>query len=223
MQQLEENSNLTKIGYVEVYEKSLTYYFFKRCFDFLSSLCGIVVFLPFFVILIVLVKLDSKGPAFFGHKRLGQYGDIVKVYKFRTMVINAEELLKKLTPEQKKEFEENFKLENDPRITKLGNFLRKSSLDELPQLFNILIGNMSVVGPRPIVEKELEKYGVYGEKFLSAKPGLTGLWQASGRSDTTYDERVQMDMEYIDKRSFWFDIGIIFKTVGAVVKGRGAR
>ncbi|WP_428978984.1 sugar transferase [Clostridium tanneri] len=199
------------------------YYFSKRCFDFISSLCAIIVFLPLFIILVILVKLDSKGPAFFGHKRLGQDGKSIKVYKFRTMVTNAEELLKQLTPEQKKEFEENFKLENDPRITKLGNFLRKSSLDELPQLLNILIGNMSVVGPRPIVEKELEKYGIYGDKFLSAKPGLTGLWQASGRSDTTYEERVQMDMEYIDKRSFWFDIAIIFKTVGAVVRKEGAK
>ena len=223
MEELEKDIDYSELESVQVQEAGKAYYFSKRCFDFFSSLLAIIVFSPIFLIIAILIKLDSKGPAVFGHKRLGQDGKLIKVYKFRTMVVNAQELLKQLTPKQKKEFEENFKLENDPRITKLGNFLRKSSLDELPQLFNILIGNMSVVGPRPIVEKELEKYNVYANKFLSAKPGLTGLWQVSGRSDTTYEERVQMDMEYIDNRSFWFDIGIIFKTVGAVVRKEGAR
>ena len=194
----------------------------KRCFDISSSLIAVIVFSPLFLVLGIVVKLDSPGPVFFGHTRLGQNGKKIKVYKFRTMVINAEEILKNMTADMKREFEENFKFENDTRITKLGSFLRKSSLDELPQLLNILIGNMSVVGPRPIVEKEIEKYGIYGNKLLTIKPGLTGNWQAGGRSDTTYDERVQLDMEYIDKRSFLMDIKIILKTVLVVFKKEGA-
>jgi len=219
-----EQLNIENIEIVSndlIIEKS-TYKTRKRFFDFISSLIAIVVFSPLFLILGVMVKLDSPGPVFFGHTRLGKYGKKIKVYKFRTMVTNAEEILRNLPSDMKREFEENFKFENDPRITKLGAFLRKSSLDELPQLLNILIGNMSVVGPRPIVENEIEKYGIYGDKLLTVKPGLTGNWQASGRSDTTYDERVQLDMQYIDKRNFWIDIKIIFKTVFVVLKKEGA-
>lgn len=202
--------------------KRYLYTSLKRGFDFISSLMAIIVFSPVLLIIGISIKLDSKGPVFFAHKRLGQNGRIIKVYKFRTMVSDAEKLLKKLTPEKKREFEINFKFENDPRITKVGKFLRKSSLDELPQLFNILIGNMSVVGPRPIVKREIEKYGRYGDKLLSVKPGLTGNWQANGRSCTTYEERVKLDMEYIDKRNIWFDLKIILKTVVVVWKKEGA-
>lgn len=204
-------------------EKSLAYYFVKRAMDIIGSAIGLVLLSPVFLILAILVKLDSKGPVFFSHKRLGYKGKIIKVYKFRSMVINAEELLSNLTPEQKKEFEENFKLENDPRITKMGDFLRRTSLDELPQLLNILKGELSIVGPRPVVEKEIELYGEYATKFLSVKPGLTGNWQANGRSDTTYDERVQLDMDYIDNRTIWMDIAIILKTFIVVFKKEGAR
>ncbi|ERI94311.1 putative undecaprenyl-phosphate galactose phosphotransferase [Clostridiales bacterium oral taxon 876 str. F0540] len=194
----------------------------KRIFDIISSAVALVILSPVFIFLIVVIKLDSEGEAIFGHNRLGKNGKLIKIYKFRTMVKNAQEILNNLPPQQKREFEENFKLENDPRITKLGKFLRETSLDELPQLFNILIGNMSVVGPRPIVEKEIEKYGEYGDKLLSVKPGLTGNWQANGRSNTTYEERVQLDMCYIDNRSFLFDIKIILKTVVSVLKKEGA-
>lgn len=204
-------------------EKSQAYYFVKRAMDIIGSAIGLVLLSPVFLILAILVKLDSKGPVFFSHKRLGYKGKIIKVYKFRSMVINAEELLSNLTPEQKKEFEENFKLENDPRITKMGDFLRRTSLDELPQLLNILKGELSIVGPRPVVEKEIELYGEYATKFLSVKPGLTGNWQANGRSDTTYDERVQLDMDYIDNRTIWMDIAIILKTFIVVFKKEGAR
>lgn len=204
-------------------EKSYLYFFMKRLIDIVGSLIGIVLLSPVFLITAVAVKLDSKGPIFFTHKRLGQGGKIIGVYKFRTMVPNAEELLKKLTPEQKKEFEINFKLDNDPRITKVGHVLRKTSLDELPQLFNILIGNMSIVGPRPIITKEIEKYGIYGEALLSIKPGLTGMWQTNGRSNTSYEDRVRLDMEYINKRSIMLDIGIIFKTFWTVIKKQGAK
>ncbi|RGB71188.1 sugar transferase, partial [Absiella sp. AM09-50] len=167
--------------------------------------------------------VDSKGPVFFKHMRVGKNRKPLPTYKFRTMVTNAEELLKTLTPEQKKEYEENFKLENDPRITKIGKILRKTSLDELPQLLNIIIGNMSVVGPRPVVQKELEKFGDQVDKLLSVTPGLTGYWQANGRSNTTYEERVAMELYYVDHCSIWLDIKIIFQTIGAVIRKEGAK
>jgi len=223
MQELQRNSRISQREIVRVYDQNIGYLIIKRIIDIIGALCGIALLSPVMITIGILNKLDSKGPIFFGHKRLGMNGELIKVYKFRSMLPNAEELLKKLTPEQKVEFEKNFKLENDPRITKLGNFLRKSSLDELPQLLNILKGNMSIVGPRPIVEKEIEKYGMYGNKLLSVKPGLTGNWQASGRSDTTYEERVQLDMEYIDTRNIFMDIKIMLKTVGVVIKKQGAR
>lgn len=203
-------------------QTKITYSVLKRCFDIVSSLMAIIVFSPLFLVVSILVKLDSDGKIIFSHRRLGINGQEIEVYKFRTMVSNAEEVLNKMPSSQKKEFEKNFKLDNDPRITKTGKVLRKTSLDELPQLFNILIGNMSVVGPRPIVKKEVEKYGKYSDKLFSVKPGLTGMWQANGRSCTTYEQRVKMDMYYIDNRSFWLDIKIILKTVVSVIKREGA-
>lgn len=203
--------------------KSLIYCVVKRGIDILGAALGIIFLSPLMIIIAIAIKMDSKGPVFFAHKRLGQYGNTIKVYKFRSMVQNADEILKNFTEEQKKEFRENFKLKDDPRITKIGDFLRKTSLDELPQLFNILIGNISIVGPRPIVEKELEKYGIYAEKFLSVKPGLTGLWQVSGRSDISYCERIKLDMKYISTRNLWIDLKIIFKTVLVVFSREGAR
>jgi lipopolysaccharide/colanic/teichoic acid biosynthesis glycosyltransferase len=198
------------------------YKFTKRLFDLLSSTIALIILLPIFLILAILIRVDSKGPIIFGHKRIGKNGKFIKVYKFRSMVENADEVMRNFTAEQKAEFEKNFKLENDPRITKVGNFLRKTSLDELPQLLNIIIGNMSIVGPRPIVEKEVKKYGEYADKLFSVKPGLTGYWQANGRSDTTYEERVQMDMFYVDNCSMLMDIKIIFKTFISVIKKEGA-
>lgn len=200
----------------------LVYNFFKRSFDIISASIGILFLLPLFIVLAIMVKLDSKGPIFFSHKRIGKNGKIIGIYKFRSMVSNSEEIFKNFTEEQKKEFEKNFKLDDDPRITKIGGFLRKTSLDELPQLLNIIKGDMSVVGPRPIVRAEVEKYGVCADKLFSVKPGLTGFWQANGRSDTTYEERVQMDMYYIDNRSFLLDIRIILKTVISVIRKEGA-
>lgn len=223
MQELERNSRVTHVDIAREYGKSMGYFTIKRMIDIIGALCGIILLSPVFIVISIINKLDSKGTVFFGHKRLGINGEFIKVYKFRTMLPNAEELLKQLTPKQKIEYEKSFKLENDPRITKFGQFLRQSSLDELPQLLNILKGNMSIVGPRPIVEREIEMYGIYGDKLLTVKPGLTGNWQASGRSDTTYEERVQLDMDYIDCRSIWMDLMIIFKTVGVVVRKQGAR
>lgn len=194
----------------------------KRIFDIVSASLALIVFSPILLVVTIWVKLDSKGPAFFAHKRLGKDKKNFGIYKFRSMVVNAKEVFDNFTPEQKAEFEKNFKLDDDPRITKAGDFLRKTSLDELPQLINIIKGEMSVVGPRPIIDKEVEKYGKFADKLFSVKPGLTGYWQANGRSDTSYEERVQMDMYYIDNRSFWLDIKIIFKTVISVIKKEGA-
>ena len=183
---------------------------------------GLVLLSPIFLIVAIAIKLDSKGPIIFGHNRKGLHGKDIKVYKFRTMYENSQEIFNNFTKEQKEEFYKNFKLENDPRVTKIGDFLRRTSIDELPQLINILNGSMSIVGPRPIVQKEIDLYGDYANKLFSVVPGLTGYWQANGRSDTTYEERIKMDMYYIDNRGFWLDFKIIIKTFGSVLKGEGA-
>ena len=198
------------------------YLFVKRVTDILGALIGLILLSPIFLIVSIAIKLDSKGPIIFGHTRKGLGGKDIKVYKFRTMYENSKEIFDNFTEEQKQEFYKNFKLDNDPRITKIGNFLRKSSIDELPQLINILNGSMSIVGPRPIVEKEIALYGEYAPKLFSVVPGLTGYWQANGRSDTTYQERIKMDMYYIDNRSLGLDLKIIFKTFSSVIKGEGA-
>lgn len=216
-----ENNNVSTSIRISSSDKKL-YKFFKRAFDLISSLIALIVFSPVFIIVAISIRLDSDGDIVFGHTRIGKNGKPIKVYKFRTMVKNSKEVFDNFTEEQKREYYTNFKLDNDPRITKVGNFLRKTSLDELPQLFNIIKGDMSIVGPRPIVEKEIDKYGIYANKMFSVIPGLTGYWQANGRSDTTYDERVQMDMYYIDNRSFLMDLKIIFKTVLSVIKKEGA-
>lgn len=217
-----QNINEIKLDSKISTKSFLAYSFFKRSFDIISATIGLIVLLPLFLVLAILVKLDSKGPIFFSHKRIGKNKKTIGIYKFRSMVSNSDEVFKNFTKEQREEFEKNFKLDDDPRITKVGNFLRKTSLDELPQLLNIIKGDMSVVGPRPIVNAEVEKYGVYADKMFSVKPGLTGFWQANGRSDTTYEERVQMDMYYIDNRSFLLDIKIILKTIISVIKKEGA-
>ena len=198
------------------------YLFVKRVTDILGALIGLILLSPIFLIVAIAIKLDSKGPIIFGHTRKGLGGKDIKVYKFRTMYENSKEIFDNFTEEQKQEFYKNFKLDNDPRITKIGNFLRRSSIDELPQLINILNGSMSIVGPRPIVEKEIALYGEYAPKLFSVVPGLTGYWQANGRSDTTYQERIKMEMYYIDNRSLGLDLKIIFKTFSSVIKGEGA-
>ncbi len=203
-------------------ESKPVYSFIKRTFDIVCSLIALIVLSPVFLILAILVKTTSEGPVFFAHKRVGKNGKEIKIYKFRSMVTNAEELIKQFTPEQKAEYEKNFKLENDPRITKVGKFMRKTSLDELPQLLNILKGDISIVGPRPIMEVETEIYGNYRDMLLSVKPGLTGFWAANGRSDTTYTRRRAMEIYYVKNRSLWLDIKIIFKTFVSVFKGEGA-
>ena len=199
------------------------YEFFKRAFDIICSLFAMILLSPVFLILCIAVKTTSKGLIFFVHKRVGKNGKTIGIFKFRSMVINAEEMIEHFTPEQKKEYEENFKLEDDPRVTKIGKFMRKTSLDELPQLVNIIKGDISIVGPRPIMEIETEIYGNYKDMLLSVKPGLTGFWAANGRSDTTYTRRRAMEIYYVKNRSAIFDLKIIAKTVLSVFKGEGAK
>lgn len=204
-------------------ENKPVYDFVKRFADIVCSAIAIVLLSPFFIIISIVIKATSEGSVIFVHKRVGKNGKEIGIYKFRSMVMNAEELIEKFTPEQKEEFQKNFKLKDDPRITKIGKFLRKTSLDELPQLFNILKGDLSIVGPRPIMEVETEIYGEYRDMLLSVKPGLTGFWAANGRSDTSYKRRRAMEIYYVKNRSLLFDIKIILKTVISVFKGEGAK
>jgi Undecaprenyl-phosphate galactose phosphotransferase WbaP len=197
----------------------------KRFMDLFIVIVGGLFVLPFLLIIALLIRITSRGPVLYRHKRLGMNGKYFYAYKFRSMVVDSQERLEKLlesNPERKREWEKNHKLANDPRVTGIGKFIRRTSVDEFPQLINILKGEMSLVGPRPIVDEEVAKYGEDYNQIFSVKPGLTGLWQVSGRSDTNYQERVAYDTYYIQSWSGWLDLWVIFKTFGAVIQGRGA-
>lgn len=197
----------------------------KRIFDLTLTILGGLMISPVLLVIAVMVGIDNRGRIIFAHKRVGAAGKKFPCYKFQTMVPDAEEKLKKYlaeNPEARREWEESFKLTNDPRVTKLGGWLRKTSLDELPQLWNVILGDMSLVGPRPIVEDEVPKYGKNIREYYMVLPGITGMWQVSGRSDTTYPERVAMDTWYVRNWSVWIDIMYLFKTVKAVLQGKGA-
>ena len=202
-----------------------SYLLIKRIFDILLSLLAIVLLSPVLLILTILVIADDGGSPFYGHKRIGKNGEIVTIYKFRSMRQDAGDLEKLLTPEQLEQYKKEFKIDNDPRITNIGNFIRKTSLDELPQLFNILFGSLSIVGPRPIVEEETKIYGKDIAKLLAVKPGLTGYWQAYARNNATYEtgERQKMEMYYVDHASLLLDIRIILRTFISVIKKDGAQ
>lgn len=207
--------------------KKVLYKFTKRIIDIIGSIIGILILIPTALIIYLARKVlkEDKGPLFYEQLRYGKNGKVFRLYKFRSMCIGADKKLKEYlenNDEAREEFEKTHKLQNDPRITKIGNFLRKSSLDELPQMINILKGDMSFVGPRPVVEKEVEEYGTNKDKFLSVRPGLTGYWQVNGRSNTTYEERMKMELYYVDNCSLWLDIKIFFKTFITVFKKEGA-
>ena len=170
----------------------------------------------------MLIKIDSKGKVFYKQTRIGKNGKYFTIYKFRTMVSDANNFSKYFTKEQMEKYKINYKLDNDPRITKMGKILRKTSLDELPQLINILKGDLSIIGPRPIVDGEIEKYGLNKNKLLSVTPGLTGNWAANGRSCTSYEERMKMELDYVENISFKMDMEIFFKTIICVFKRKGA-
>jgi len=206
--------------------KYKSYLFIKRAFDIFASGLFIIVFSWLYLILALLVKFSDFGTVFYSHKRVGLNGKEIKIPKFRSMKKNADKLELNLTPEQLEQYKKEYKIDNDPRITKLGNILRKTSLDELPNIFSIFKGDISLVGPRPLMKEEIEeKYGDSASKLLSVKPGMIGWWASNGRSNCSYEsgERQKLELYYADHCSIGLDIKIIFKTIVGVVKRTGAK
>ena len=207
------------------YHKKPVFDFVKRFFDILLSGMLLLLIWPIYLIIAICIKCDDGGKVFYRHPRLGRGGKEIKISKFRSMKKDADKFQCQLTPEQLKQYETEFKIDNDPRVTRIGNFLRKTSLDELPQVWDIFVGRLSIIGPRPIMEKESLKY--YGKRkdLLSVKPGLTGYWQAYARNNVGYSDGARQEMElfYVEKRSVWLDIKIFFKTIGSVLTHKGAK
>lgn len=193
----------------------------KTFMDYALAFVGVVLISPLLILLALIVKLDSPGPVIYRRRVMGRGGTQFDAWKFRTMVINGDEILA-THPDLKVKWERDQKLEDDPRVTRSGNWMRKLSLDELPQLFNVLCGQMSLVGPRMFAPVELVRYGDAVDEILSVKPGITGLWQVSGRSNLSYTDRARLDLEYARTRSVWMDLKLLLLTVPAVVQKRGA-
>jgi lipopolysaccharide/colanic/teichoic acid biosynthesis glycosyltransferase len=215
--QLSEAKPLTPASFYKIHG--------KRCFDLFVSFGSLPLVVPFWFVVALFIRMDSNGPILVRVRRLGKDGSTFYKYKFRTMVVNAETVLRKLldsNEEIRREYQATYKIKNDPRVTRFGRLLRKTSLDELPQILNVLRGEMSWIGPRDILDTEIAMYGECGPKFLSVRPGITGLWQVSGRSRLSYTERVRLDMEYIDTLSLWTDLKILCRTVPVVLFGDGA-
>lgn len=204
-----------------VHEPSLFYYISKRLIDIVLAVSGLIVLLPVFLVIAVCIKLDDGGKILHFREIVGQNGKRFFALKFRTMIPDADTYLDR-HPELKQQYLQNMKLMSDPRITRMGRFIRGASLDEFPQLWNVLLGQMSLVGPRIIHPSELQRYGEFAQKRLSVKPGITGLWQISGRQFTTYDERVLLDMRYVDTRSCTGDLVILFRTLKVLIIHTGA-
>ena len=222
MQEVERNLRVIQVDVVNEYKKNVGYFAIKKIIDVIGALCGILLLSPVMIIVAIWIKLDSKGTVFFGQNRVGQDGKAFKMYKFRSMCTNAECLLDELKGKNEMSGP-MFKMKEDPRITKVGRFIRNTSIDELPQLFNILNGEMSIVGPRPSLPKEVAQFTSLQKQRLIAKPGLTCYWQVRGRSDVSFEEWMEMDIEYLAHRSTFVDIGLIFKTVGVLFGDKGAR
>ena len=223
--QIEETESTEIMEKSQIKKQSLTYLFFKRLTDIVLSLLALIGFSPVFLGVWIANRFgDNKGPLFFKQTRIGKNGKPFKMYKFRSMIVNADEILHSNIELYEKYVENNYKLEpdEDPRITKMGRWLRRTSIDEIPQFINILKGDMSIVGPRPVVKEELKEYGDRVDKFLSVKPGAMGLWQASGRSNIGYPERCDLELSYVDKASYWYDVRIMFKNIISIFKNTGA-
>ncbi|MDU6365072.1 MAG: sugar transferase [Clostridium sp.] len=202
-------------------KESTLYKVSKRALDVIASFLGLVILSPILLIVAILIKLESKGPAIFSQSRIGLNGKEFKMYKFRSMVQNAEELKEKLA-KQNEMSGPMFKMKNDPRVTKVGKFIRKTSIDELPQLLNILKGDMTLVGPRPSLPREVEKFESWMLKRLEVKPGLTCYWQVSGRNNIDFYEWMKLDLKYVNDMGFWLDIKLIFKTVAVLFGDKNA-
>lgn len=221
MTELQSKSIEVTVENVEEYEKSAAYYFVKRCIDLILSFIGIIVLSPIMLIVAAAIKLDSKGSAMFSQIRVGKNGKLFKMYKFRSMVDDAEELLDNLRSKNEMTGP-MFKIKEDPRITRVGKFIRKTSLDELPQLFNVIKGDMSLVGPRPNLPQEVVKFTSYQKTKLVVKPGLTCYWQVMGRSNIDFEQWMKLDIKYIEDRNTLLDLKLIFKTFGVFFGDDGA-
>jgi lipopolysaccharide/colanic/teichoic acid biosynthesis glycosyltransferase len=199
----------------------------KRLFDIVFSLLVLVVFAPIYLLLTIAIATTSSGSVFYIQERVGKNFQHFGCIKFRTMIPDADLLLHEMMAQSedlRQEFSKNFKLKQDPRITKIGKFLRTTNLDEFPQFINVLKGEMSIVGPRPLVPEELERYGTQIDRVLTIRPGITGLWQVSGRNDIPYEQRIRIDISYVNRRNFWLDLRIVLKTVRLTIlpKNNGA-
>lgn len=209
--QLQENKEISK-----------NYWIVKRIFDICFSSLAIVLFAPVGLIIALIIKLDSKGSVLYVHERMGKNFTTFQMYKFRTMQSDADKVKNVFTEKQKEEWRKNFKVVDDPRITRVGRILRSTSLDELPQLWNVLKGDMSLIGPRPIIRQELLQYGNNQAKFLSVLPGITGYWQAYARNECGYPHRIDMELYYVDHAGFALDTRIFFATIGRILSRKGA-
>lgn len=197
-------------------------HFVKRLIDMSASGSAMLLLSPACLFMIVLIKLDSPGPAFFGQNRVGRYGKLFKMWKFRSMYTDAEKRKDDLLQANEMSGGVTFKMKSDPRVTRVGRFIRKTSIDELPQLWNVFCGDMSLVGPRPPVPREVAEYSLSDRRRLEVTPGITCIWQVSGRSDIPFDQQVELDVAYIESQSFWLDVKLLFKTIPAVLLGKGA-
>ncbi len=207
-------------------DKKKVYMTVKRTYDFVISGMALIVLAPIMLFICLLIKIDSKGPAILVQERIGENGKLFKMYKYRSMVVGADKLLDKYLKENeeaRKEYKKYKKLQNDPRVTKIGKIIRKTSIDELPQLINVFIGNMSLVGPRPYLPREKEDMKNLYNDIVKSKPGITGIWQVSGRNDISFDQRLEMDYTYNSDKSTMYDIKILLKTFKKVLEKEGAR
>lgn len=221
MEYFDGKSNNTAIN-IDYQDRRYIYRMCKCVFDFVASLFGLIILSPLFLIVTIAIKIeDPKGPVFYSQIRLGKNQSPFKMYKFRSMIVDADKHLKDLLDENEVDGA-MFKMKEDPRVTKVGQFIRKYSIDELPQLVNVLLGNMSLVGPRPPLPREVAEYTGYDKQRLAVKPGCTGLWQVSGRNDVGFHEMVELDLKYINKRSAFFDLYVLFKTLSVFVKPNAA-
>ena len=212
----------TQLGFESESTRGFSFYeAIKRLIDIICSFVGILVLSPLFIIIAIIIKFTSKGPVFFSQKRVGRNGKEFDMYKFRSMVVNAEELKEKLAA-QNEMSGPMFKMKDDPRVTKVGKFIRKTSIDELPQLWNILKGDMSLVGPRPSLPKEVAQFDEWMYKRLEVKPGLTCYWQVSGRNNIDFEDWMKLDIRYVEEKNLWIDIKLIFKTVGVLFGDKNA-
>lgn len=226
VEEKKETKNVeVEVEVVKLKSRFKVYYVFKRLFDIVASLLALILLSPVFLIVALLIRRDG-GKAFFMQDRIGKNGKKIRIFKFRSMIVNAEQVLEELMAKDeniRNEYLTNKKLENDPRITKIGKFIRKTSIDELPQLINVLKGDMSLVGPRPYLFREKDDMGEAYNYIVTCKPGITGYWQVSGRSDVSFEERVELEKYYSQHISAWMDIKILFKTVWVVLFGKGAK